>query len=237
MTSRSVPSLGSCPICGEKQFSAQPVLWQELIDEWQLSNDEVNYINLQQGFACRGCGNNLRSMTLAAAMTTAFGFTGCLKDFVRIDPGIRDLALVEINPAGNLTPFLQVLPRHGLHSFPQIDMQRLKFETASIDIVVHSDTLEHVPDSLLALRECWRVLKPCGHLFYTVPIIKDRLTRKRAGLPPSYHGAPGVFQKDFQVETEYGANFWCEIFEAGFQHVTMTTLIFPASLAVHAVKS
>ena len=230
------PSLEICPVCGSNRFTNEPVLWPELIEQWELSPDEVAYINLQQGLCCADCKNNLRTMTLAAAMTRAFRFDGCFKDFCSNDPLIRQLTVIEINPAKNLSPFLQALPKHALHSFPQLDMQSMNFPDSSIDVILHSDTLEHVPDSKTALRESLRVLKPRGHLFYTVPIVVGRLTRRRRGLPPSYHGKPGVNRGDCVVQTEYGADFWCEIFEAGFREISLTSLIFPASVAIHAIK-
>ena len=113
----------------------------------------------------------------------------------------------------------------------------MSFADASTDLIIHSDTLEHVPDSKAALDESGRVLKPGGHLFYTVPIIIGRLTSTRHGLPPSYHGTSGVNREDCKVQTEYGADFWCEIFEAGFREVRLTSLIFPASVAIHAIKT
>ena len=72
------------------------------------------------------------------------------------------------------------------------------------------------------------MLKRGGHLFYTVPVVVGRLTRSRTGLPPSYHGtrAAGAVD-DYRVQTEYGADFWCELFAAGFQNVALTSLIFP----------
>lgn len=232
----SVPALESCPVCGDRRFIAQPILWPELIEEWKLSPDEVDYINLQQGFCCANCKNNLRAMTLAAAVTNAFDFRGSFENFCRTDPDIRQRVVIELNPAGNLTSFLRLLPKHALHSFPQSDMQRMSFADASIDLIIHSDTLEHVPNSNLALKESWRVLKPEGHLFYTVPVVVGRLTKRRSGLSPSYHGSPDKNRDDFAVQTEYGADFWCEIFQAGFRKVSLTSLIFPASIAIHAVK-
>ena len=175
-------------------------------------------------------------MTLAAGVTRAFGFDGALKEFCVSDQWIRGLTVVEINQAKNLSPFLQALPKYELHSFPRLDMQRMSFADSSIDVIIHSDTLEHVPDSKAALKESLRVLKPGGHSFYTVPIVVGRLTRTRRGLPPSYHGRPGVYRDDCIVHIEYGADFWCEIFEAGFREVSLTTLIFPASVAIHAIK-
>jgi SAM-dependent methyltransferase len=96
--------------------------------------------------------------------------------------------------------------------------------------------LEHVPASKAALEESRRVLKPGGHLFFTVPIVIGRLTSTRHGLPPSYHGTSRANQEDCKVQTEYGADFWCEIFQAGFREVTLTSLIFPASVAIHAIQ-
>jgi len=116
-------------------------------------------------------------------------------------------------------------------------MQQMSFSDSSIDIILHSDTLEHVPDSKRALEESRRVLKPGGHLFYTIPIVIGRLTRTRQGLPASYHGRPGVERADCVVQKEYGADFWCEIFEAGFREIRLTSLIFPASVAIHAIKT
>ncbi len=231
------PSLKICPVCGADRFTNDPVLWPELIEQWELAPDEVAYIDLQQGFCCAECKNNLRTMTLAAAVTRAFQFTGSLKDFCRNDDRIRQLTVIEINPAKNLSPILQTLPKHELHSFPQLDMQQMSFANSSIDIILHSDTLEHVPDANAALKESLRVLKPGGHLFYTVPIVVGRLTRTRRSLPPSYHGKSGSNRDDCMVQTEYGADFWCQIFEAGFREVNLTSLIFPASIAIQAIKT
>ena len=64
---------------------------------------------------------------------------------------IRQLTLVEINAAKNLSRFLQTLPKHALHSFPELDMQEMSFADSSIDVIIHSDTLEHVADSKAAL--------------------------------------------------------------------------------------
>jgi hypothetical protein len=45
------PSLKVCPVCGGDRFVSESVLWPELIAQWELSPNEVAYINLQQGFA------------------------------------------------------------------------------------------------------------------------------------------------------------------------------------------
>ena len=234
-------SIGSllkfCPVCSHREFNFREVLWPELVEEWELSPEEAAYIDLQQGFFCANCKSNLRSMTLAAAICRVFGFGGNFEDFCRNNEEIRALTVVEVNAAGTLSRCLEILPQHQLRCFPQLDLQQMSFESCSIDVIIHSDTLEHVPDSKAALRESCRVLKRGGRLFYTVPIVVDRLTRRRHGLPASYHGSRATTRADYTVQTEYGANFWCEIFEAGFQEITLTSLIFPASVAISVTKT
>lgn len=220
-----------------RRFHEQAVLWPELIAEWELAPEEVRYIDQQQGLACLDCGNNLRAMTLAAAISRTFGHAGSLRELCLSDPRVRGLRLLELNPAGELTSIFKLLPHHSLVAFPEFDMQHMNLPDDSVDMIVHSDTLEHIPDPLTALRECRRVLKEGGHLFYTIPVVVGRLTRSRTGLPPSHHGtrAAGAVD-DYRVQTEYGADFWCEVFAAGFGNISLTSLVYPASVAIHAQK-
>jgi len=81
------------------------------------------------------------------------------------------------------------------------------------------------------LNECRRVLKPDGALCFTVPGIVGRLTRSRDGLPKSYHGDPNVPLEDFVVHTEFGADAWRYVMEAGFSEVSMHAAEYPASIA------
>lgn len=58
-----------CPICGGTGIVQYDILWPELIETWDLTSDEVQLINRQQGQCCSVCGSNLRSRTLAGALT------------------------------------------------------------------------------------------------------------------------------------------------------------------------
>ena len=84
-----------------------------------------------------------------------------------------------------------MLPRHQLASYPDVDMMNLPFAAGAFDVVVHSDTLEHVSDPQRGLEECRRVLDERGAVVFTVPVVVGRLSRSRAGLAPSYHGCEG----------------------------------------------
>lgn len=224
---------GPCPVCGGEEFLTGSVLWPELINAWQLSEDEVAYVNRQQGFHCKQCSNNLRAMGLSAAILREFQFDGTLNQFCE---SFGDIKILEINTAGNLTPCFNKLPLHRLIEYPQFDLLNLDIESEMVDLVVHSDTLEHVRNPERALSECHRVLRSNGKCIFTVPIIVDRLTRSRAGLPTSYHGQSGVPADDQIVCTEFGADIWQTVLKAGFRSCEIFSLEYPAALAIIARK-
>ena len=225
---------GSCPVCDGEEFSENSVLWPELISDWQLSENEVFYVNRQQGFHCKQCYNNLRSMGLSAAILHEFGFQGTLNQFC-VD-SMNDIKILEINTAGGLTPFFKNLSSHRLVEYPQFDMQNLDVESESVDLVVHSDTLEHVPNPERGLSECRRVLRNNGKCIFTVPIIVERMTRSRTGLAPSYHGQSGVLADDQVVCTEFGADVWQTVLKAGFCSCEIFSFEYPSALTVVARK-
>lgn len=227
---RELPSF--CPVCGNTAFTRQAVLWDALVAEWELTPQQRSYIDDQQGLECNTCKSNLRSMTLASAILRELNINETFVDACGGNATLRGLRVLEINEAGNLSDYLCQLPRHFLASYPHYDMQHLAFSNASFDIVIHSDTLEHVPDSVRALSECRRVIAPGGFLAYTIPIIPDRLTKHRNASVPSYHGNEANRKDDFIVYREYGGDFWREFFEAGFSNILIHSLVYPASVAL-----
>lgn len=220
----------TCTCCGSTEFAFHKILWPELVQEWQLSSSEVQYVDRQQGLTCQQCGSNLRTMALALAICRCYGYEGLFTDFVN-EPEYRRLRVLEINEAGGLTPFLSELPGHTIQRYPDVDMRRMPFPEQSFDLVVHSDTLEHVPEPTTALAECYRILVSGGYCVFTIPVIVGRMTRSRAGLPRSYHGSPEQRAADFAVETEYGCDAWTQLMQAGFQECRLITPEFPSALA------
>nr|VFK79276.1 MAG: Methyltransferase domain-containing protein [Candidatus Kentron sp. SD] len=223
------------PVCNGEKFFFSSILWNELIKEWELKDHEAEYINRQQGFICKSCGNNLRSMALARSIADHFSFNGTLKEFINIEKN-KDLRILEINEAGGFTPYLSKLSGHTFIKYPEHDMRNLMFTSKVFDLVIHSDTLEHVSDPVKGLSECRRVLKPGGTFFFTVPIVVGRMTRSRHNLPPSFHGSMSNEASDLLVKTEYGADFWSHVFKAGFVSLSIFCLEYPSAMAIVAKK-
>ena len=226
----------SCVCCGANQYGVAVVLWDALIAEWELNPKEAVYIDRQQGLHCQVCWSNFRSMALAHAIMVSFNFSGYFTTFIK-QPYLQKLKILEINEAGSLTKFFAEVPGHLFIKYPEFDMMKLPFADETFDMIVHSDTLEHVPDPIAALSECCRLLKPGGRLAFTVPIVVDRLTRSRQNLPPSYHGYPNDEKRsDLIVHTEYGADIWKQVMQAGFAECRIISLEYPAAIALVAIK-
>jgi SAM-dependent methyltransferase len=232
-----------CAVCGGDKFADSKILWPELIMAWGLNSAEHAYIDRQQGTHCMACGSNLRSIALAhaircwyAALTRHFDSWDTLR--THLHGSGRDI--LEVNRAGSLTPHLALSKGHRLVEWPQIDMTNMVgIADRSFDLVVHSDTLEHVEFPLAGLEECHRVLRPGGACIYTVPIIVGRMSRSRVGLPRSYHGDPALPAAEaeaqgLRVHTEFGADAWTYPVKAGFSAVEIVAFEWPAALAIVA---
>ena len=225
-----------CGICGGTSFTQHRVLWDGLINEWQISRAEADYIDRQQGETCDSCGSNLRSIALANALRGFLQTNALLKEIPRSPSGMN-ISILEINEAGMLSPFLKCFNNYTFGAYPEVDMHAIPYGDGVFDVVIHSDTLEHIKNPVHALTECRRVLKTNGVLCFTVPIIVGRLSRNRDGLPKSCHGNSEVTSDDLAVHTEFGADAWTYIFEAGFTEVSIHSVGYPAAIAFAARNS
>jgi SAM-dependent methyltransferase len=226
-------SLTRCTVCGGVEFRRTDVLWPALIREWQLSESETEYINRQQGKYCTTCQSNLRSIALANGIRDFLGTTSHLVQAAS-SPEYQQVRLLEINEAYSLTPLLRRFAAYTFASHPQVDMHALPYPDKTFDLVVHSDTLEHVDNPVHALSECRRVLRNGGALCFTAPMVVGRMSRSRQGLPKSYHGTANMTSDDYSVKTEFGADLWTYVLEAGFDKVTIHPVEFPAAQAITA---
>ncbi len=227
-----------CPACGLRaKLIHTSVLWPELINEWGLSPIWADWFDKREGSKCEYCCSSLRDRQLAEtiinAINTKEGTNFSSLNKLCVAPIARKLMIAEINSVGNLHQFLRDMPELYYSEFgsefpevPSEDLTSLSYVDSTFDLVLTSETLEHVPDVELALKEIYRVLKPGGMHIFTVPVVWDKsLTRRRASiqegqlvhhLSPSYHGSPQGEKPDFLVFYEFGADFVEQCQKVGF---------------------
>lgn len=94
------------------------------------------------------------------------------------------------------------------------DLQNLTFSSESFDVVISSETMEHVRQPWQAFFEVHRVLKTGGFYVFTIPFRADRLTRPRVDtssgedvflLDKIYHHDP-YRPEGSLVYTDFGAD-------------------------------
>jgi SAM-dependent methyltransferase len=71
--------------------------------------------------------------------------------------------------------------RYGIDVFNGT-LEQAQFPSESFDVITLSHVIEHVPDPLALLRECSRLLRPCGKVIITTPNSESlgRMIFKRA---------------------------------------------------------
>jgi len=88
----------------------------------------------------------------------------------------------------------EYLPDRSIPNIRHEDVESLSFDNNSIDIIVSQDVFEHVADPWQGFRECFRVLRPGGRMFMTVPFAGEpapsTVHRVQQNLPAVYHGNP-----------------------------------------------
>ena len=242
---------GRCSVCGRDsvfRFNSW-VIPDDIFDSSEDSALSFAYERRDSLF-CRSCCSSLRVRCIADSLLALHGEgTTSIAELVQQE-AFRRLDVAEINKVGSmgsLHAFLAQLPRLSYSEYRNAtalgeviggarneDICRLTYDDESFDIVLSSDTLEHVSDFRAALRETKRVLRPGGVHIFTIPIVASRKTtfaRAELGadgqlvhlLPPLFHGrGRGIYRYlpvggDLLTFTEFGLDIIDHIREAGFE--------------------
>lgn len=189
--------------------------------------------NLREGMVCRRCKLTNRKRLLWQAITESVGDR----------PQTRATLLEARSPLGRQLalryPLLLESEFLGEDHVPgQVYSHRgrpvrhesllgLSWGDASLDLIVHTDVLEHVEHHREALAECHRVLAPGGRLVFTMPFFMfspDNLLRGRTRAdgsvehlqPPEYHG-DGLRAEGIYTWHHFGWQSLADLRNAGFR--------------------
>jgi SAM-dependent methyltransferase len=162
-----------CPVCGIALHAFRP-MWKS---HWRCVEKfaPIHPAEAQEtfnfaGFTCPRCDAYDRDRLTALYLEQAFR---------TLDPG-RTYRLIEFAPGDALHTKLKRLPFIAYRSADlsrkdvdeRVDLTAMGgYAEDSVDVLLCSHVLEHVPDDRRAMREICRVLKPDGFAIIMVPII------------------------------------------------------------------
>jgi Methyltransferase domain len=235
----------SCAVCGRYRpmLYRRRIIPPRLVELWALSPALTEAFARKESCFCSRCGANLRARRMARALLSLYSVgnppTPCrsLARWVE-STEIRSLRIAEINRIDGLHQELVRLPHLASSDFHpgsepgsitngvrSEDLARLTYPDASFDVVLTSETLEHVSDLAAALHEIRRVLVPGGRHIFTIPqlphvqttfarsiVLPDGSIEDRA--PRICHPGGDV---GYPVFTEFGADIRDLMMRAGFE--------------------
>jgi len=218
---------GRCSVCGAdtrfvlNSWILPPTAAEEWGPEW------VTPFARRETLLCTACSASLRVRRLADVLLEHYAADAASIAGLVQEPRFRELDVAEINAAGEMHRFLASLPRlryseYGADGSGE-DIQALSYPDESFDLVLTSETLEHVPDWRRALAETRRVLKPGGRHVFTVPLVPTRDRTEDVSARGWHHGrGSGVFRLvgargDMLVHTVFGRDLLDEVRAAGLE--------------------
>lgn len=224
-------SKGVCAVCGYYgSWNFARVINNELAQTWCINDKVRTNFDKRESMFCQACGCSFRLRQLAEAILHIYGNNKYLTlNALTKTAGFKSLNVAEINSCGKLHETLKSLPNLVYSEYgstdrhiPHEDLECLSYNNNQFDLVLTSDTLEHIPDPEKALSEIWRVLKTGGYHIFTIPIMWDRKTLRRAVVekqkvinlhPPSFHGEG---QPDYLVFNEFGHDLISSLEKQGY---------------------
>jgi SAM-dependent methyltransferase len=219
------------------------VIPPRLEELWGLSPRLAEALARKESLDCGFCGAKLRARRLTSLVLATFPVGNppaparSVADWVR-QPEARSLRVAELNRIEGLHRQLARLPHLAYSEYCENaepgsvvdgvrseDLTRLTYPDASFDLILTSETLEHVSDLNIALAELRRVLAPGGRHIFTVPVLPGVPSTSARTLKRSdgtlEHLAPLICHPGgdvgYPVFTEFGADLPVILEKAGFE--------------------
>jgi SAM-dependent methyltransferase len=234
-----------CKVCGHVglMLYRRRVIPPRLVELWGLTPQLASALARKESGDCSRCGAKLRARRLAQVLLSLYpvGYAPApVRSLARWveHPEIQALRVAEINRIDGLHEELARLPQFSWSDYlPWApsgaivdgvrceDLTHLTYPNASFDLVLTSETLEHVPDLIAALHEIHRVLVPGGRHIFTIPFLPglaETFARSRVRPDGSIEDLatrichPGG-DVGYPVFTEFGADLPLLFERAGFE--------------------
>lgn len=226
---------GVCDTCGGfGPWQYEPIITDELARVWKLNKNQQESMSKRESMKCVYCGCSYRLRLLARAINywVYRNLEKSLQENMTAYTKVTKTIVVgEINSCGVLHETLKGFDNLHYSEYTPLkssgisyeDIQNLTYESNLFDVVLTSDVLEHVPDTVKSLREVYRVLKPGGAFILTIPSVHGRQSKVKASVKDgkivqldtaSFHGAG---QEDYLVWHEFGDDFLSITESVGFK--------------------
>ena len=210
-----------CPVC------RHPVRWfdplpGELLEKWGRYGFDLDVLRFEtlniHSYSCPLCTVSDRDRLYAL----------CVEQLRSSDLLPDNGKFVEFAPIGPLTSRLKsLLPAweyrtadlmmHGVNDRVDICNMQKVYEDASIDTVLCSHVLEHVPDDSQALSELKRILKPGGLAILMVPVHLDLAVTREGGLAMSEAERWARFGQGDHIRLHSKSGWEKQLHTAGFE--------------------
>lgn len=257
--------LKHCYVCGSKNnFSLKSVPISSipgLSATWSLTDLEERVYNLREGYCCDGCFSSARVQGLTACLS-GISQTSNIDEFIEYC-NKENLDVAEINSCANLHEKLskikklkfsefynkteQITNARSFKGIKHEDIMNLSYNDSSFDLVLHSETLEHINNPKKAIQECLRVLKPGGICVFTTPVLWGRKTRRRFNdkgeiiKPLSYHGDsnsqyPVLFEFGSDIAKILNCDLRCFVFDPETQSYVFAVIKDDANKSIFYIN-
>lgn len=168
---------------------------------WGLSADEARKLRIKESMICPWCGSKTRGRRLSAALLRILPTDArSVREYANF-AGAGSKQILILNMVDGLSESLAGVegvvqsefidgasPGEIVGGLRHEDAQRLTFDDQSFDVVISSETLEHIPNLDQALGEIGRVLKTGGVHLFTIPL-KPGTGRTEKRLQITEHGS------------------------------------------------
>lgn len=216
---------GLCNVCGESTrflyntWAIPPALTRDF-----RSTAVRDAYRQRESMWCSACGASNRERSLWSVVIEHYGEHATSARALVMETRFASLQIAEVNRLNAGHEYLATLPDLTYAEYPDEDIQALSYADDRFDLLITSDTLEHVADYRLGLRETRRVLRTGGRHILTVPLRPDLpVSQDRSGMDPIYHGAPpgplAFFRRpteDMVARHDFALDFVDEVATAGF---------------------